>query len=412
MPVRVDPMFFLLPLISLSSRDLAGAAVWTALVFTGVLLHELGHALAMKRFGFAPSITLHLLGGFTAFPLSARPTPRQNFLITLAGPGAGLALGVVAWLAKHFLVAPSPLLATALEDAVWINVAWSLVNLAPILPWDGGLALDAGLEWATGRKHDRLVAAFSVVLGAAVVFVAVTLRSLLLGYFGFMGLSRGFARWKAADLPQTDSLWARLNAGEDVEPELVAALAERTDPAERAQLAELLAWARLRKRDYAKARLALKDLGGFTASLSLRARLAAAEDAVDEVITLLSPPGAASDADLPLLVSALIARERFDDVVALGLRTPIVADLASTRLFGARAFTHALELCTAERKRTGDGRFAYNEACCFCRLGRPDDAVTSLQQAKTLGYDVSHAQTDEDLEPIRDRPEVRALLGS
>ena len=42
-PVRIDPMFFIIPLLSLQSRDTQGAIIWTVLVFTGVLLHELGH---------------------------------------------------------------------------------------------------------------------------------------------------------------------------------------------------------------------------------------------------------------------------------------------------------------------------------------------------------------------------------
>lgn len=412
-PVRVEPTFFLLPLLSLTTQTIPVALMWTALVFVSVLIHEFGHALAMKRVGFSPSVTLHLLGGFTRFPVAAHPTPRQSFFITLAGPGAGLALGLTALLARRLVSAPTPLVAKALEDAMWVNLGWSLINLLPILPWDGGLALDAGLEWLTGRRRDRLVAVSSLVFGAATIFVAVDTRMIILGYFGFVGLTQGFARWRLADVARAGELWERLNAGQDIEADVEAALRTLRDPAQRAQYAELLAWARLHKRDYARARLALRELGAFTPTVSIRARLAAAENDVDQVIALLSPEGAAQPAELPLLVSALIARERFDDVVARCERTPELADLAAARLFEAGAFTQALTLCTAERKRTGDGRFAYNEACCYCRLGRLDDAVTALQQAKTLGYaELAHLQTDEDLEPIRDRPEVRALLGS
>jgi pentatricopeptide repeat protein len=106
-------------------------------------------------------------------------------------------------------------------------------------------------------------------------------------------------------------------------------------------------------------------------------------------------------------------RDRFDEVVKLGLARPAIADLASTRLFEAGAWAQSLELCAAERARTGLGRFAYNEACCLCRLGRLDDAVTALQKAKTLGCpELAGLQTDEDLEPVRDRPEVRELISA
>ncbi len=410
-PVRIEPMFFLIPLLSLSSRDLASAAVWTGLVFSGVLLHEFGHALTMKRFGFAPSITLHGLGGLTHFPRGAQPTPRQRFFITLAGPGAGLALGSLVFLAQRLVPQPAPLVSLALADALWINVGWSVVNLLPILPWDGGLVLDAGLEWATGKRRDRVVALTSIVGGGAIVALAFVTRNILLGYFGGMGLLQGYGRLKGPQTPPAANWWERIHAGEDVEKELEAGLRAETDPAQRAYLAELLAWARMRKRDFEGARRAVKQMGPFVPSLSLRARLAAADNDPDTVLALLSPEGAASDTDLPLLVSALLSRERFDDVVKLGRKVPLIADLAATRLFGEKAFAQALELCTAERARTGQGRFAYNEACCYARLGRLDDAVTALQQAKTLGCaELAGLRTDEDLEPIRDRPEVQALL--
>ena len=144
-PVRVELFFFLIPLISLTNRDVPSALIWTALVFLGVMVHELGHALTMRSFGFAPSITLHGLGGLTHFPAGARPTPKQNFFITLAGPGVGLIVGFVAFGVRLVVSEPHPLLETALDDAMWINIGWSIVNLFPLLPWDGGLLLDSGL---------------------------------------------------------------------------------------------------------------------------------------------------------------------------------------------------------------------------------------------------------------------------
>ena len=418
-PVRVELMFFVIPLISLSTRDVPSALVWTALVFTGVLLHELGHALAMRSFGFAPSITLHSLGGWTHYPPGAQPTPRQTFFITLAGPSAGLALGLVALALRAVLDAPAPLVSTALEDAIWINVGWSIVNLLPILPWDGGIILDSGLAWLTGSRKHFVVGSFSILGGALIIVGAVLTRNILLGYFGAMGVWHGWNRFNLTSTAQAQqqqrqeelSWWERLHAGDEVEADLRFQMMTAADPAKRAQFAELLAWACLRKRDYAGARNAVKQMGNFQPSISLRARLAAAANDPDTVLALLSGAGAVADNDLPLLVSALIMRERFDEVVQLGLRHTVVADVAATRLFEAGAWAQSLELCTAERVRTGVGRFAYNEACCLCRLGRLDDAVTALQKAKTLGCpELQKLDADADLAAVRERPEVRALL--
>ena len=193
-PVRIEAWFFVVPLFALQTRDVRGALIWGALVFISVMVHELGHALAMRASGFAPTITLHGLGGLTHYPAGARPTPRQTFFITLAGPTAGLALGAIALAAEFFIAPSNPDLATALSDAKWINLAWSVVNLLPILPWDGGLILDSGLQWLTGKRHDRIVAISSLVGGGLIVAFAAVKGSWLLGYFGAMGLFQGYQR--------------------------------------------------------------------------------------------------------------------------------------------------------------------------------------------------------------------------
>ena len=407
-PVRVEPWFFLISLLALQTRDVKGALIWASLVFVGVLVHEFGHALAMRAYGLSPSITLHGLGGYTAFPQGANPTPKQNFFITLAGPAAGLTLGGIALLVDSLLPTPSPYLAMAIDDAKRINIFWSVINLLPILPWDGGLILDSVLHWRTQKARDHVVAICSMIGGGLILAYAIKERWLFFGYFGAMGLWHGYNRWnEAGRQPPTPP------RNEEDERALHDAVLETSDPGQRAVLLERLAWVRLRKGDFAGARRAVNDMGPHVASTSLQARLAASDNDAQRVIDLLSPPGVATESDRPLLVSALISKDRFDDALELARKHPELAASASTRLFEAGAYQQSLELCTAERVRTGDGVHAYDEACCYVRLGRFDDAVTALQKAKTLGYaELRHLQTDEDLEPIRNRPEVQALLRS
>lgn len=403
-PVRVEPWFFLMPLLALRSRDIPGVVIWAVLVFVGVLLHEFGHAMAMRFCGFSGAVTLHALGGFTQFPHNARPTPRQQFFITLAGPSAGLVLGLLALLAQSLIPEPSVRVALLLSDMVWINVGWSVINLLPVLPWDGGQLLDAGLQWLTGKRRSRVVAVFSIVGGGLIIAAAIKLQSILLGYFGFMGLVQGLGRWKAQDDAKSP-----VTAGDD--DALEARMQNLSDPQQRAAVAEQLAWLRLRKSDFSGARQAVLMMGDFPPSTSLQARLAASENDVERVLKLLGPPGAARPDDFPLLLSALIAKGRFADAVALAQAEVAVASIAATKLFSAGAFTEALQVSTAERIRTGQGQHAYNEACCLCRLGRFDEAVEALQRAKFLGYkELSAFQTDADLAAIRDRPEVQALV--
>jgi tetratricopeptide (TPR) repeat protein len=53
----------------------------------------------------------------------------------------------------------------------------------------------------------------------------------------------------------------------------------------------------------------------------------------------------------------------------------------------------------------------YNLACSLALCKRPADALRSLAQAVTLGYDdAGWMEEDPDLAPIRDRPEFAILL--
>jgi predicted Zn-dependent protease len=53
----------------------------------------------------------------------------------------------------------------------------------------------------------------------------------------------------------------------------------------------------------------------------------------------------------------------------------------------------------------------YNLACSLARAGRPDEASDSLSRAILLGYDdLSHMETDPDLESLHDHPDFKALL--
>jgi len=120
------------------------AFVLGAGLLLSVCLHELGHAMAAKRFGIETAhITMYPFGGVAAIK-DMPDDPDQEMIIALAGPAVnfvlvavfGLAWGVVG---GRFLVA-----------MIGMNLMMGLFNLIPAFPMDGGRVLRALLARRMG----------------------------------------------------------------------------------------------------------------------------------------------------------------------------------------------------------------------------------------------------------------------
>jgi Zn-dependent protease/CBS domain-containing protein len=116
-------------------------------LFAGVVLHELGHSLVARRYGYPiDSITLWLFGGIAQ--LTEMPEDwRQELTIAIAGPVVSIVLGVLSWVA--FVAVPGtaavPYQAArfVLGYLALMNVALAAFNLLPGFPMDGGRVLRA-----------------------------------------------------------------------------------------------------------------------------------------------------------------------------------------------------------------------------------------------------------------------------
>lgn len=134
-----------------SVSNLADIAIWAILAFFSILIHELGHASMGRRYGAMPEIVLHGFGG-VAVMHGGRFNRRQHLLMVGAGPIASLALGVLSHALLIFAPISSMDVRQALVVLTSINYFWTLINLLPIQPLDGGLLLrtslgDRRLEW-------------------------------------------------------------------------------------------------------------------------------------------------------------------------------------------------------------------------------------------------------------------------
>jgi len=217
-PVRIEPWFWLMGFflgggLAITSRqDLLMVLLLIIILFVSILVHELGHALTSRKMtGVTPSIKLWGMGGL-AYP-NTQLTRKQSFWVTWAGPMAGLGffgLIVLTCCAIYgfaigtdltmILLFPSRETYTVLakmndpvlymlKDLLWVNFWWSLMNLLPVFPLDGG-QIYASIErspkkvWTVGMVTGALVAI------AALLFLDRIFIAILFGYLAFQNYKR------------------------------------------------------------------------------------------------------------------------------------------------------------------------------------------------------------------------------
>ncbi|MGM0554749.1 MAG: M50 family metallopeptidase [Myxococcota bacterium] len=156
---------------------LANIVVWAPVLFIGVLLHELGHAFAMQQFGYgASTIVLHGFGGVTINRRRQNSSPGKSIAISLAGPAASLALGLLffgilfglgyapKWPGTYLAQGNIPI--ALVNTMAGINIFWAVFNMIPINPMDGGHVVLHALRavFDDQRKAMRYSAISSLVL--------------------------------------------------------------------------------------------------------------------------------------------------------------------------------------------------------------------------------------------------------
>lgn len=151
-PVKIHITFFLLLLFTAvvpggvmgGFTGLSGVGI-VALIFTCVLIHEFSHSLVARRYSIpVQDITLLPIGGVARID-EVPDNPRQEIVISLAGPLASFALAIVFYLIGKYADG-YPAHPTSLWSVLFqINTMLGLFNVLPAFPMDGGRALRAFL---------------------------------------------------------------------------------------------------------------------------------------------------------------------------------------------------------------------------------------------------------------------------
>lgn len=152
--------------------------VTAILMFSSVLLHELGHSfVAMSQGIEVKSITLFIFGGLASLGEESK-TPGDAFWVAIAGPLVSFSLFGVFTAIGIFVDPPQPY-GTIVGLLAYINLILGAFNLIPGLPLDGGNILKS-LVWKITDKPYRGVAFASrvgqvfgwagIILGANAIF--------------------------------------------------------------------------------------------------------------------------------------------------------------------------------------------------------------------------------------------------
>lgn len=164
-PVYIRPSFWVVLAIfggALSINSVEGLiypALFVIAGFVAILSHEMGHALVGRRLGGGQQmIVLELFGGLTSSH-GMQLTRGGRALMILAGPMMTLLLGIISLWITWNIVAPvmtahnltfwdlaiSPFTAAAISPQLYILSClimigewWTILNLLPIYPLDGG----------------------------------------------------------------------------------------------------------------------------------------------------------------------------------------------------------------------------------------------------------------------------------
>lgn len=213
------PLILILGAIQwMSPHGLPGAAFGALLMlalFVCVALHELGHALAARRFDIpVREIVLLPIGGVAVLGRNPR-RPLHEMVIAAAGPlvnvlivaGLVLVLGLDGSFPSFEELVRSARELSAATFLHWLlvaNVSLVVFNLIPAFPMDGGRMLRAGLAMFLGfQKATRVATAVGQVLALAMGIYGLVSGQILLAlvaFFIFVGAGQERASEEARAL--------------------------------------------------------------------------------------------------------------------------------------------------------------------------------------------------------------------
>lgn len=390
-------------------------AIWMIVATLAILVHELGHAFSARATGASPAVALVGLGGVTTFVPRGPHRRWVSIGISAAGPGIGLAVGAGLWVLGHTLVLDAASWqATVLFYGLFTTVVWSVLNLLPVLPLDGGHILEDLLPGDPVTRARR-AAMVSIVVALVASAVALSIGYTFFGVFAALLILTNVLALRSPREPRADGG----GATEEVQGIVDLVVQGRPDEA-RAALEALSA--------------RQEQLGGPPVDLAVHGLVLAASGEREQGLALLvqevrNRPGDETAVRL-LALAHLVLRE--PDQIGAMLAGPFArsvgADLvlaAQTQARGRQDEALAARLgetflepvlrsgprWVPEQTRPLIARVAVETARSSAATGAVGTALEYLEIAVTWGFsDLKGIAVDPAFASVRVRPEFGRLL--
>ena len=409
--------------------------LWMLIISSAVLVQELARAVTSLALGYQAVIRLGGLGGSTqtvAAPEAPNPPMpwHHELFILMAGPLSGLALGLFAGVCLLAASAVGSLphgLEYVLKGVCFTNLFWSLLNLVPVAPLNGGAIARVVLMRLFGRVGFLLAQILTLLVASlAVVAIAAAqpIVALLFSLYCFRAIwqinayRRGEAPQGQAAHPASASLTeaetlAAQGKLDDAERGAVGVLRSHAPAALRSRAHAVLGWVSVKRGDGAAAleHFARAD----PQSLPPHAVAAAHSLAGDEAKALPLWEKAAASGDAVIrheYAGALIRAGREVEARRLpDLRLALAFAAAERVHFLRREYAQAAAMAEASFREEPSASAAYDAACAFALANDSQAALRCLTLAAQNGFkDAAAVRTDPDLRSLRGTPEFEAWV--
>lgn len=455
-PVHVEWPFFLIAALlgangirAWPGNSFVYILVWVAIVFVSVLVHELGHAFAYRMFGQRPSITLTAFWGLTH---GQRDLSRgKAVIVSLSGAlTAMVVLGIpaIVWRDQVYESTHSIAWYQIVYYLGYVNLWWSLANLLPLLPLDGGNITRTLFGERTARIASIATGAF---VGVWLYLIGYSYAAIFIGMLalmnlgeamseGYVGSGRGFSiaggtggdrydrydrrdevgRGRRRDAKPKGERHRKTRRRDPDGPDLrIVDIPgpDRPAPLEGQRLDQAV-WDALRRGDATEAQALVAGARGRVLDTFLVASVAAAAGRDDEAVDQYERAFTATTTLPNLVVPKVIANAGIAQRLATRLLDDPTIDVDATaelqnHLHYAGAYREAAqvgELLVADGRRSV-AQSSFEVACSWARAGDVEAGTAWLTRAVSEGFHAARViETEDDLATVRAHPGYQAVV--